>query len=210
MWSQSPRDKLLAALFKSAPIEPQHKRPVSLTGGFGGGFFDSDQGDRFFTDFDMFPDKLNKLYTPEGGWDGGPWRLQELASTELSSARDAPDFGRRFNVFYNQANIGLVEIKPHHDYDAEKSPKVWTNIKLNCARLLPFSQVLGVLISLLDDNKDAETRRAIDLALLAAVWNTKNDDNDGTVELFVCCSFANYLRWKTVVINSRANGARAQ
>lgn len=197
MWSRSPRDKFLAALLKSEPISPVHARPASLTGGFGGSFFESEEGNQFFADFDAFPDKINALYTPEGTWAGAPWRLQELESTELSTARESPDFGRRYSLFYNQVNIGLVEMKPAHRYHSKNNPKVFTHIKVECARLLPFNEVLGLLISLMDDDPDADNKRMIDLALLKAVWKNSNDD-DGIVELFACGSFANYLHWKTV------------
>lgn len=194
MWSKSPRDKLLAALFKSSPIEPKHTRPGSLTGGFGGGFFDSEQGDRFFADFEMYPDRLNTNYMPQDEWPGWPWRLQELKSTEISRTHDYPKFGRRYSVFYNQASIGLIELTPSYDYSSENNPKVYADIKLECARLLPFAHILGFLVSVLDDNKDPEVKRTIDLALLAVVWNASSD-SDGAVELSVCCSFARYLQW---------------
>lgn len=195
MWSKAPRDKFLTALLKSKPITPVHAHPVSLTGGFGGGFFESEEGNQFFADFDAFADKINTLYTPDGAWAGAPWRLQELENTELSTARESPDFGRRYSLFYNQANIGLVEMKPVHRYHGQNNPKLYTHIKVECARLLPFGEVLGLLISLLDDDPDADNKRVIDLALLKAVWKN-SDEDDGTVELFACSSFANYLHWK--------------
>ena len=42
----------------------------------------------------------------------GPWRLQELDNTEISGdlASDFPAYGRRYEIFYNQVKLGLLEI----------------------------------------------------------------------------------------------------
>jgi hypothetical protein len=202
-WMKSPRDKLLDTLFNSDPIEPKHSRPASLTGGFGGGFFDSESGNLFFADFDMFADYINGFYNSAD--EVGPWRLEELANTELSTAIDSPAFGRRYRVFYNQAHIGLVEL---HDalydprFDAEKDRRFWVNVQINLARLLPFPQVLGFLHLIVEP--DAEGQRSVYLALLSVLWGAnqgvrgqlKEDGDEGTISLFAQTSARSYLFWR--------------
>jgi hypothetical protein len=204
MWKNSPQEKLLAALFKSEPITPKHGVPAGLTGDWSAETFGDPIGDRFFSDFDIFPDQLNQLYTANDSWEGGPWRLQELADTLLSRSEDGPRFGRRYSVFYNQANIGIVEINPTYDYDAKINPNVYTHVELEQVRLLPYFEVLGFLVSLLEDTPDAGAQRSIDRAMLAVLWNRNDNDDSPALELFVTNSVANYLHWRSLVLNNRA------
>ena len=208
---------MLAALFHSGPIHPRHNRRASFTGELPAEEA-LDAEHRFFLDFDMFADRVNNLYTPSDVWDGGPWRLQELADTEISfffdDPRDGPNFGLRYRVFYNQAAIGIVEISAAFDYDAEKEPKVSTLLKLEHVRLLPFEEVVGFLITLAqylawgEPDQFTMTQRDIDRALLAVVWNTnQNSDDDGIIKLHLSGSAQHYLKWRTLVLNNRARGA---
>jgi hypothetical protein len=205
MWTKSPKEIMLDALFNSGPIEPRHARPASLTDGWGR--FQSPSGDRFFSDFEMFPDQLNQLFTPNESREGAPWRLQELPETLIKRSCAGPEFGRRYSVFYNQANIGVVEINPSLDYDAEINPNVYTNIELEHVRLLPFHTILGFIVTLLGEPRDAEILRAIDRSLLAVLWNKDDDDDSPTLDLFLHNSVAHYLRWRICVLNSRPKNA---
>src|ERR1700674_1701361 len=130
MWIKSPQEKLLAALFQGGPIEPRHSRPARLAGK---PFAEmaSEGEHRFFSDFDMFADQINQIFTPNKNWEGGPWRLQEMAANELtlnSYEDEGPRFGRRYSVFYNRAAIGIIEISGVL-YEAE-NPQVSTTVEL--------------------------------------------------------------------------------
>jgi hypothetical protein len=212
MWTDSSRKKLLALLFESGPIEPKHNHPATLTGEWSAEMA-SDAEHCFFSHFDMFADPINQLYTSGKGWEGGPWRLQELANTEIRASYNGPSFGRRYSVFYNQAAIGNIEISGVL-YEAEKNPQVSTDVELEHIRLLPFQEIVGFLVTLAqylawgEPEQYANTQRAIDRALLAVVWNTKqNGDDDGTIELHLSGSAENYLKWRTLVLNNQARGA---
>jgi hypothetical protein len=171
----------------------------------------SDAEHRFFSDFDIFSDSINILYTPSGGWEGGPWRLQELANTEIKgSYDDGPNFGRCYSVFYNQASIGVIEIWGVL-YEAEQNPIVATDVQLEHVRLLPFEEVVGFLTTLAqyvawaEPNQFGTTQRQIDRALLVVLWNTdRSADDDGTMKLYMSGSAENYLKWRTLVLNNRA------
>jgi hypothetical protein len=212
MWTKSSRDNFLAALLHSGPINPQHDRPASLTGDRSPNF-GSDAEERFFADFDMFANQINNLYTASNGWEGGPWRLQELANTEMSlSNYDDPTFGRRYTIFYNHAAIGLIEICGIL-YDLE-SARVSTDIELEHVRLLPFEEVAGFLVTLSQylawgkPEEFAVTQRSIDRALIAVVWSRNRDvDEDGRITLRLTGSSQNYLNWKKQVLSNRARGA---
>src|SRR5262245_66289472 len=77
-----------------------------------------------------------------------PWRVQELPTFELSKlARFEPAYGRCYAVFYNQARIGKIELKPNPNYSTEK-PHVTIHVELNWVRLLSFETIRNFLTSL--------------------------------------------------------------
>ena len=211
MCTKSPRKELLAALFHSGPIEPMHNCPTTPTGDWSADWA-SDAEHRFFSVFDIFSDRINQLYTARDSSDGGrPWRLQELADTNLKAG---PSFGRHahraYSVFYNQAAIGIIKIKGLN-YINEENPHVATDVELAHVRLLPFEEVVGFLVTLAghlacaDAEEFATAQRQIDRALLAVVWNTdRSDDDDGTMKLYFSGSPQYYLKWRTLVLNNRA------
>lgn len=145
MWRRTgryPPKELRIALFESAPIEPRHDVPEHIgSGGFNSEVSDCDR--LFFDHFDLFARAINSIYTPSGSWEGGPWRLQEVADTliRLSGVDDYPDHGRRYEVFYNQACLGLVEINADVVSYTAENPTVFTTVALEHARLLPFDDV---------------------------------------------------------------------
>ena len=212
MSPKSYREGLLAALFESGPIEPKHNCPSSLTGDWSANF-GSDSEHRFFSEFDMFADHINYLYTANDYSEGGPWRLQELADTELTRAdMDMPVFGRRYSVFYNQAAIGLIEISGIL-YDTENNTHVTTDVELEHVRLLPFQDISGFLVTLsqylawAEPEQFANTQRAIDRSLLALLWNAaRNEDDEGILELYLSGSAKHYLNWRKQVLSNRARG----
>ncbi len=210
MSTKSHREELLAALFESGPIEPKHNCPASLTGDWPANF-GSDSEHRFFSEFDMFADHINYLYTATDDPEGAPWRLQELANTEIRAHYGfGPSFGRRYGVFYNQAAIGLIEISGIL-YATEN---VTTDVELEHVRLLPFQEISGFLVTLsqylawAEPEQFANTQRNIDRSLLAVLWNAaRSEDDEGILELYLSGSAKHYLNWRKQVLSNRAGGA---
>jgi hypothetical protein len=208
MWRKSSRDQSLAALLAGEPIVPRHNIPATLTGDWSPGMA-SDTDHRFFSDFDLFGERVNRFYTPDKSWEGGPWRLQELAET-LVTRYDDPTFGRRYVAFFNQARVGIVEISAYLDYHRETEPIVTTLIQLEHAHLLPYSDVVVFLTFLAqntacaDENEYAKSVQAIDRALIASLWESIRNDSDGEIELFLQGSAMHYLKWRSLVLGSRS------
>ncbi|HEY2532401.1 MAG TPA: hypothetical protein VGJ20_31475 [Xanthobacteraceae bacterium] len=187
-WFGRGEKKLMNAL-NDIPIEPKHSRPTSLTGDKPPSSVREEEH-RFFADFDKFGDLLNKLYETIG-----PWRLQELADTKF---RRYSHFGRRYSVFYNHADIGVVEIHAMPGYDAETKPEVITEIEISYARLLPFYQVVAFLEVIAGNTAAGSVAKAtIDRALLASVWDaTPANEGGGKARVYLAGSAARYLRWR--------------
>jgi hypothetical protein len=183
------REKKLMSALNDVPIDPKHSRPTSLTGEKPPSSAREEEH-RFFADFDTFGDLLNRPYESLG-----PWRLQELADTKC---RRYGNFGRRYSVFYNQADIGIVEIHAMPGYEAETKPEVATEIEISHARLLPFYQVLAFLEVIAGNTASGNVAKAtIDRALLASVWDTTPaNEGGGKVRVYLVGSAARYLRWR--------------
>ena len=90
----------------------------------------------------MFADALNHRFEPNE-----PWRVQELPNAELTG-REEPDYGRRYEIFYNKYSVGNLQIFARHPYDSDNQ-QVGTEIELNYARLLPFAATKGLFLRLL-------------------------------------------------------------
>jgi hypothetical protein len=112
--------------------------------------------------------------------------LQELSNTHLRlSLADSPDFGRRYEVFYNQARLGTLEVaamidSKGKDYSTAANPCVRTYVSLHMVRLLHFddiSELLNVIaLHVTDDSSDGsaerlKTRQFIDAAMMKALWS---------------------------------------
>src|SRR5262245_37548323 len=188
MWVFSRRKqferKFLWALLHDSPIEPMHKVPVMMEHDFS-----SIANERFFSDFDQFADTINLCLIDT------PWRIQELPDTHLALCDlDGPDFGRRYDLFHRQADIGIVEIAPDPRYTTA-NPSVVVNLQMDWARLLSFASINALLYCVavhVCEAKGAEwaaVRSKIDRAMIEVLWEAQRiteDDlgNDcGTLEL---------------------------
>ena len=78
----------------------------------------------------MFADALNHRFEPNE-----PWRLQERPNAELTVE---PEYGRRYEIFFNEYSVGNLQIFASHHYGPGADPRVGTEIELQYARLLPF------------------------------------------------------------------------
>lgn len=202
-----PRE-LRVALFERGPIDPRHDPPDKP--GEGGFEFAVDDCDRlFFEHFDLFARAINGIYASDGSWDGGPWRLQELRDTSIrrSGVDDYPVHGRRYDVFYNHARLGTVEISADPmNYTSEK-PTVFTSVELEHVRLVPFDDVYGFLVTIAakvsaaDAGEYAKAQIAVHRALIAAVWPMDQEERPlgGAVDLNFHGSAATYLQYRQTV-----------
>lgn len=208
MSANIPRE-LRIALFERGPIDPRHDSPTKP--GEGGFEFAVDNCDRlFFEDFDLFARAINGIYTPDGLWDGGPWRLQELRDTSIarSGVDNYPVQGRRYEVFYNQARLGTVEISADPTSYTSERPTVFTSVELEHVRLLPFDDVHGFLVTVAakvsagDADEYAKAQIAVHRALIATVWTMDREKEQpigGVVDLHLHGSAATYLQYRQAI-----------
>src|SRR5438552_514341 len=98
---RGPKRKFLGKLLNGKPITPNHT-PSSLRNGIELRITDGDR--RFFSDFEMFADALNHRFEPNE-----LWRLQERSDAELTG-REEPEYGRRYEIFYNEYSVGNLQI----------------------------------------------------------------------------------------------------
>jgi hypothetical protein len=71
----------------------------------------------------MFADASNHRFEPNE-----PWRLQERPDAELTG-REEPEYGRRYEIFYNEYSVGNLQIFASHHY-GPADPQVGTEIEL--------------------------------------------------------------------------------
>ena len=129
----------LKKLLYDGPIIPKHDRPSHLTGDHDADFASSHEHS-FFEWFDLFTEMANRQMSSE------PWRFQEKSETVLRKSFDGPLYGRRYDIFHNQLQVGLIEISADLVYKfAPDDPNVDTEIVLTNVRLLPFHAVLRLL-----------------------------------------------------------------
>jgi len=113
-----------------------------------------------------------------------PQRLQELADNELRTDEPPPKYGRRYSIFYNQTDLGLLEMQDgldkHGDNYSEEHPVVRAEIQLHSVRLLELMAIKSLLqdiathISDLGDGAEqAEVRDTIDRAIQQVLWTTQ-------------------------------------
>jgi len=167
-----PNKKFSKQLIYSSPITPNHNPPKTM------GDLVDDHDLRFFRDFAEFGLVVNWWLADEDI--GGRWRLQELPESDLRlDGSDMPSFGRRYDVFHNQARLGTVEISAGLDYSERRN--VWVDVALEYVRLLPFDTVAGFLgdVALHVCNQDRSTKEYIEAqqsiaaALSRALWDAQ-------------------------------------
>ena len=164
------KKKFRKALWESGPIEPKHNKPKfeplrqSL-----------DQSEaKFFYEFDDFADVMNWYLA-----DDVSWRLQELPDTDVGTAETGPMFGRTYAVFYNQIEVGKLEIHPFSYYGKEDRT-ITTHLKLYWVRLLAYDRLVAFLTGLASHVVDldkqtgeyAAATNAINAAMVEALWDS--------------------------------------
>jgi hypothetical protein len=176
------KKKFIKRLLQSEPITPKHQPPKTIGGNFQSMVRKEHQ--LFFDDFADFVEVVNRWLEDEHV--GSRWRLQELPETEMSLHgvfNYGPSFGRRYAVFYNQVQLGELEVEPWVGYSAER-PRVLTRIHLEYARLLSFATIRDFLRIIAgyscyyerDGKNYFQAQQAIDSAMTEALWQSNQVD----------------------------------
>ena len=193
---RGPKRKFLGKLLNGKPITPNHT-PSSLRNGIELRITDEDR--RFFSDFEMFADALNHRFEPNE-----PWRLQERPDAELTG-REEPEYGRRYEIFYNEYSVGNLQIFASHHY-GPADPQVGTEIELQYARLLPFGEInrfISAIANFTASGNAEEAQRVkntIHETMLNELWHHEFDpdldsrNSGGSIELRFDGSAAAFLR----------------
>ncbi len=196
-----PEREILQELLCGKAIDPVHDAPESIESGGAQSFIGEDDR-QFFRDFACFADAVNRIYAVNGAGDG-PWRLQDMSDTLIEKLND-PCHGRRWKIFHNAISVGTVEIMasvlPGYSTD---DPAVTTFIEMDYARLLAFDKVQGFLTILAgnvcarDEQQYMEAKRAIDQAMLMALWRVGPQSSDSPgIKLRLDGSAKHYLRYR--------------
>lgn len=201
------KKSFLVKLLESGPIEVQHKSPTSLTPD-GKECWGADKDDfQCFNDFWYFADWVNKLYSGTSG----PIRLQELNDTLISGrmSSDSPAYGRRYEIYYNQCNVGILQIMADlMDYPQDRSVYIEARFDECSPRLLPFSDLFDFLRDVArlvtsrkkeafygaGENEYTYAIEAVRHAMLELVWET-SDDFTPSLEIYFTGRPDNYFRY---------------
>jgi hypothetical protein len=198
-----PKKKFINSLVRGGPITPKHEAPKDIGGEYKSLVDEDDR--RLFSDFREFADVVNAWLADEHV--GGPWRLQELPTTEITLTRsDSPRFGRCYSVFHNQVKVGRLEISRGYPYSTD-APNIWACIELGYVRLLSFDAIEEFLTYIAwhvssEDTKSNEylsARQGIQRALTQAIWATQRitefEEFDGQDWGEVALSFSGTAPW---------------
>lgn len=196
---RGPNQKFLDKLLNGKPIAPKHT-PPSLRNGIDLPITNEDR--RFFSDFETFADALNHRFEPNE-----PWRLQERSDPELTG-RAEPEYGYRYEIFYNEYSVGNLQIFASSHY-GPTDPQVGTEIELHYARLLPFGEIsrfISAIANFTASGSAEEAQRVkntIHETMLNELWQHEFDpdldsrNNGGSIELRFDGSAAAFLRTST-------------
>jgi hypothetical protein len=185
---ERPSKKFIKALLRSEPIVPKHGTPTRWT-------FEDDayvakyertslgtmfRAQRsFFHDFADFAVVVNSWFKQMRDC----WRLQELADNELQlfTQDSPPEFGRRYSIFYNQTDLGVLEMRHGYDY-SDESPVVLAELELHSVRLLQLTAIQSLLQGIAmhvsdfqrEGTEQTAARAAIEQAILQVLWATQH------------------------------------
>jgi hypothetical protein len=160
------KKRFIKALLGSKPIEPKHRQPKTI--GEGWGVHDEDR--KFFRDFADFAEVVNWWFSDPHV--GESWRLQELPDTQLKLERDdSPTYGRRYEIYHNQARVGDLEVSASH-----LDENVIANVNVDWIRLRPISTIRallnGLALHICDPDPKSEEYRQARIAIANCLTDT--------------------------------------
>jgi hypothetical protein len=170
-----PKKAFLTKLLDSKPLDDAVSE-IGKTGNTQPPEWVSDENKLFCADFAAFAAVVNWWFGDEHV--NTAWRLKELPDMGLRlDYAESPTYGRRFDVFHNQVQLGTLELSAAYGYTS-KEPKVWTSVALNNVRLLPFDTIRDFLtgVALHVSNTDLNSpeylrvSQEINQAMMRALW----------------------------------------
>jgi hypothetical protein len=198
--------KFLWALLHEPPIVPKNNAPLVPDDDFS-----SIEDELFFSDFRQFADVMNLCLKDT------PWRIQEMPDTHLAlSTLEGPAFGRRYDLFHRQVDIGTLEIAPDLNYTTS-APSVLASVQLDWVRLLSFASINELLYCIAAHVCEtrgtawADARSKIDRAMIEALWDSQRiperhlREDYGTLELHL----HGLARWYLGRVSARGSQAAA-
>ena len=133
--------------------------------------------------------------------------MQERSAAELTG-REEPEYGRRYEIFYNEYSVGNLQIFASHHY-GPADPQVGTEIELQYARLLPFGEInrfISAIANFTASGNAEEAQRVkntVHETMLNELWHHEFDpdldsrNSGGSIELRFDGSAAAFLRTST-------------
>jgi len=160
-------NKAATALWRSDPPDVAGGKYPSLA---------DDVDQLFFVDFKDFADVVNWWLGNEAI--ASAFRLQELPDDHLRlNPIDQPVLGRCFAIYYNQTQVGRLEITSGGKYTTE-NPEVDTAIEIDWARLFGYEELTefldGIAMHVASGNSDElrNARQSIQSALTKTLWTS--------------------------------------
>ena len=114
-----------------------------------------------------------------------PWRLQELAETEVGElGDDGPVYGRQYRIVYNREIVGQVAIRAGFEYKDRGGSSV--HLSIERARLFRSDEITDFVVWLIDiiavatkcPNRGQlrkDTEQKLLLAMVEAMWKAGPD-----------------------------------
>jgi hypothetical protein len=172
------KKKAANALWRSKPIVPRHDPPKVAGGDYYGLANEEDQL-LFFSDFKDFADVINADLAEE--YRPSAFRLQDSPEGDRRLDVDfdhGPTLGRTFTIFYNQTEVGKLEISPGYKYGSD-SQTVFTSLQIDWARFIGFDELtrfIGTISEHVASNDPKSQERAdswqrINYALMQTLWS---------------------------------------
>ncbi|WP_087005363.1 hypothetical protein [Rhizobium sullae] len=115
--------------------KPEHKQPASLAAGRAIASWITPAHEILFDDFRWFAALLNMQLTD-------PWAIEELNDTNIRGF-EGPEFGRRYQVWYNACKVGTMQVMMSFDgmlkrnnFSENRSARV--KLDLDYLRFIPY------------------------------------------------------------------------
>ena len=130
---------------------------------------------------------------------------QELEDTELSyPGQDSPDYGCRYEVYYNQVQLGMLQISADSLNYTTDNPLVYVRLDLDQIRMLPFGHIQAFMQRLMSEfiipEPGYDYPRApemINSALLELLWPYTNPEyeEDPDMDRSLDFRYSGLARW---------------
>jgi hypothetical protein len=162
-------------LLYGSPIDPEYEVTSSLTPGNQRRIGADDKDFIFYQNFKDFDRSINQWHQET------PFRLQERGTTLTRLAEDSPQYGRSYLIFYNQIEIGRLEIADSSYVESDMCI-FYIEVYGNIAKFLPYNDLLGFFKSLgnllVSPIEPEQTKFILKLthAMNASLWQLDEDE----------------------------------